>query len=504
MDSHSKIKWDWKKKTVLGVGIVLLVLQAVRMTVDGKGDFNLHWESGRRLVTGDDLYYFGLNCPYPPFWALVHAPLSFLPIPVAQLLFYPLFLVAFLLLGRTLRRMTKGGVSQPSPRFSLRGRGRILEPAHHEPPHAGSVEDSVPSHLGRIDANARFWIFVGAVLLTSRFLVRDMMECGVNLLMVALAWFAIELWSRHKEKRAGLWLGLAISLKCTPALFLLFFAWKRQWRMVRWTMVFVVGFTLSPILVMGPQKYVSAMTYWTTMSWRGFGKSDPSLGTLGQEPIQNDALRPALARFFMHLPKDHKARLDHPFYFDFLNLDPAVAGWMIRILILVLVITIVRRIPRSVEERRGWNMLWECTMVSVMLLLLSPITWGQHCVGVLPAFYTILWTRRTKLLRSRWVTSYLVFYSLAILVLNRTVIGKTGSLLFDSYHISTWCLLLLVFTILHCRDRQQRLQSDLEAEILFSSSIRRQGSAFQQEQTPQATQTDDTADPIREHIQKIA
>jgi|GEM_PF-6914851 len=371
MDSHSKIKWDWKKKTVLGVGIVLLVLQAVRMTVDGKGDFNLHWESGRRLVTGDDLYYFGLNCPYPPFWALVHAPLSFLPIPVAQLLFYPLFLVAFLLLGRTLRRMTKGGVSQPSPRFSLRGRGRILEPAHHEPPHAGSVEDSVPSHLGRIDANARFWIFVGAVLLTSRFLVRDMMECGVNLLMVALAWFAIELWSRHKEKRAGLWLGLAISLKCTPALFLLFFAWKRQWRMVRWTMVFVVGFTLSPILVMGPQKYVSAMTYWTTMSWRGFGKSDPSLGTLGQEPIQNDALRPALARFFMHLPKDHKARLDHPFYFDFLNLDPAVAGWMIRILILVLVITIVRRIPRSVEERRGWNMLWECTMVSDVATLVA-------------------------------------------------------------------------------------------------------------------------------------
>src|SRR5690606_24929913 len=100
-----------------------------------------------------------------------------------------------------------------------------------------------------LDEDRLFFVVVGAVFMSSRFLVRDMPECGVNLALVALSWLAVEFWVKHRDWAGGWCLGLAISLKCTPALFWAWFVWKRQWKMAGTTLAATVVFTLSPVLV---------------------------------------------------------------------------------------------------------------------------------------------------------------------------------------------------------------------------------------------------------------
>eukprot|EP00913_Durusdinium_trenchii_P035251 g32981.t1 len=337
------------QRAVIIGGLIVWAIQGIRIAGTERGDFNLHYELGRRLAAGTFIYHNGLDYPYPPFWALVHAPLTNVPMHVAQLMLFPLFLVAFVVLMRVLDALA----------------------AKHWPQRR----------------NAAFWTGTVAVLLASRYLVRDMPECGVNLALVALSWLAVYLWTRRREWLGGLSLGFAISLKCTPLFFLAYFGWKRQWKMFATSSVFTCAFCLSPLLFMGPKLFDQSVDFWSMMAWRGVGVSDPSHGVLGPEPLQNDSLRPAMARFLIHLPDDHKARLDHPLYGDFLNLDPDVAGAVIKLLLLTLVLGIAWKFRSPVVERNAPEILWECAAISVLILLISPITWGQHCVGVLPAFY---------------------------------------------------------------------------------------------------------------------
>lgn len=430
MDVAEQRKRSGWKRAVVIAGLLVWLIQGIRIAGTERGDFNLHYELGRRLAAGTFIYHNGLDYPYPPFWALVHAPLTVLSLHAAQLLLFPLFVVAFCVLMWVLQKLA----------------------AEHWPQHRDKA----------------FWSATVAVLLASRYLVRDMPECGVNLALVALSWLAVYLWTRRKEWLGGLSLGFAISLKCTPLFFLAYFGWKRQWKMVATTSVFTVGFCLAPALVMGPRLYQKSVDFWSMMAWRGVGVADPSHGVLGPEPLQNDSLRPAMARFLIHLPDDHKARLDHPLYGDFLNLEPAAAGAVIKLLLLALVLGTAWTFRAPVTQRNTPAILWECAAISVLILLISPITWGQHCVGVLPAFFLFTRTAANGAVVRPALRWYLGVYLLFTLVLNRSVVGQTVSRLLDTYHVQTWCLLGLVGVCIACRSRdRQQARVDHQPTVRF-------------------------------------
>ena len=420
---------EFFKRLVIAVGAVVVCVQWVRLGISPRGDFDVHWELGRRLVAHEFMYQSveggderGHDYPYPPFWALAHAPLTAIPTHVAQLLVYPLFIVALIVLMGVLQKLTRG-------------------------------------HLP-LSRDRLFWSAVAAVFLSSRFLIRDMPECGVNLALVALSWLAVSLWVQRREILGGVCLGLAISLKCTPALFLVYFVWKRQWKMVAATTTTMTALSLSPAIWMGPTEYVHAIGSWFGHTWPAVGEPDPSQGVLGEEPVQNISLRPALARYLMHLPEGHRSRLKHPLYFDVFNFRPDVAGFIVKILIAALLATVAWKFRNPVGRRDDPVILWECAAISVMILLCSPITWGQHCVGVLPAFYLITQTLFARGGLPGWMNWLLGAYTFFILGLNRSFVGKEFTLLLDSYRVHTWCFLALLLVIVGCRSRSRSLSVD--------------------------------------------
>jgi alpha-1,2-mannosyltransferase len=176
---------------------------------------------------------------------------------------------------------------------------------------------------------------------------------------------------------------------------------------------------------------------------------------LGLEPVGNLALRPALSRYFMHIPEgqDGQGRFVHPWNVDVLTLPPEAAAPLVAGVMLALVA------GAAWSLRRGGNRLravvaWDCAAVAILALLLSPITWRQHCVAILPACY---------LIARAWLAGEAVppIASAAIgtlvvvsLLLARGVVGDTVSSLVHAYYLHTLALLLLLAGVIACRNRR--------------------------------------------------
>jgi len=406
------------RRFAIGVGLIFFFGYWLRILFNARGDFKLHWLSGSWVLSGKFIYFNGHNHPYPPFWSIVHAPLALLPMQLAQLMLYPLALMALLLCLGLLRKMTER-------------------------------DDPLTDRQA-------FWVGTVAVLMSSRFLVRDLYECGVNLALVALSWLAVYLWQQKRDWLGGLFLGLAMSLKCTPALFWAYFLYKRQWKMALATLCCAICFSLSPMIVLGPQEFFRAGQFWFAHASRGLTQTDPSQGVLGPEQLQNISLRPSLARFLMHLPDGHPGRFAHPLYADFLDLTPFTAGLVIKLVLLGMVCGIGWQFRRKITERDNLTIMWECAIINVLILLYSPITWGQHCVGVLPLFYLLSRSVISGQKLPTWANGILCFYFVTLVVLNREVIGKQLSWLMDSYHVTTFCIvgLLAIGMSAHRKSRQ--------------------------------------------------
>lgn len=417
---------DWRRWAV-GAFVLVAALQMLRVVREPEGDFHLHWQFGKRLVADQYLYDVnGLDLPYLPFWAVAHAPLSFLPMHIAQICILPIFAIAAYALLRILARLS--------------------------------------ARTWPVEERFAFWGAILVILLASRFWVRDILECGVNLALVALAWGAFWCWRHRRDFAGGTLLGFAIALKLTPALFLAWFAWKRQWK-ITFATTFVAGaLFLSPLCFMDWPSFQNVHQVWWHHASRGLLAENPVNGVLGEESIQNVALRPALGRYLIALPEGHNARFNHPWAVEVFHLSPKAAGWVVRLVIVSLVVSVAWRFRRPVRSRREPALLWEAAAVSVMILLLSPLTWGQHCVGVIPAVYFLV--RRAfherSMTRADWTV--LTLYSLFILVLNRGLIGKQGTYLLDSYYVTTWCLAAILWLVL--RSHRQMQATKNEADFL--------------------------------------
>ncbi len=140
----------WRRFFVVLIAAVVCI-QMGRVIAKPLGDFHLHWKFGGRLVS--DLFLYdvnGLDLPYLPFWAVVHAPLSYLDVHLAQICLLPIFGLAAYGLFRVLARM--------SARQWPVSEAHVFLGNHHH----GFPRQPV--------------------------LVRDIIECGVNLALVALAW----------------------------------------------------------------------------------------------------------------------------------------------------------------------------------------------------------------------------------------------------------------------------------------------------------------------------
>jgi hypothetical protein len=198
---------------------------------------------------------------------------------------------------------------------------------------------------------------------------------------------------------------------------------------------------------------------------------DASQTILGQPEIRNLSLRQALTRLLRRYPPGHHLVVEHPLFIQFLSLPPRGAAWLVRCLMLAFIGLIAWRFRRGASEARHPMVLpLELAAVSALALLYSPITWKQHCVGLMPALFllalcSLQWSRV-----SRWMWCALLYYVVFALALTRDVMGRPLSILLESYHVVTWAILLLVVALVSLQDRNLSSISP-DALLLASASM---------------------------------
>jgi hypothetical protein len=279
-------------------------------------------------------------------------------------------------------------------------------------------------------------------------LSRDLQECGLQLFLLAmLSAAAYALWS-GRSIWAGFWLALAVSYKTTPALFLPVLLWKRQWRAVAASMVFILIFNLAPALYLGRDLTVRCYR----QSW-DYLQASARLEDIAENGIEfpnprNQSLMSLFARYLQTYPSEHPLYFDHPAFVQFGNLDHATARAVAKACMLLLASIIAWRLwgrwaPHAPELPAQWS------VVCIFAALISPLCWRQHLVLALPAVYLLVWS---LLAHTRRAGAWLLGASVFVLWAPQSeVIGNVLASVWMAYKPDTLVFIAWSLWLLHGR-----------------------------------------------------
>ena len=355
------------------------------------GDFDVAREFGRRFLHGEYLYAHGLQFVYLPSAAMYFSPLALVPSAVS---FAAWFALAILCLWLTLQMWHR------------------MVSMHHA---------MVTRH--------GFIIGLVTVFLASHFIVRDLDDGGPHTILLAILTAGIYSAFKQWKRLGAVWLGLATAIKVTPGLFVPFLLWKREWRLAAYTALASAFWIALPILKMGPASWYGDMHDWAT-SAVGFAIPPNTAKALGdQKVIHNQSFYAAV----LYLAERS-------------SISPQVANGIAIVAttgIVVLFCWITRHRYTSLEDS-AWPS--EASALLVLMVLLSPITWEQHLVLMVPALCLITAEGVGPPGLGVGIWALMISFVLLSLVFTRDLLGKERYAVLLAYHVQTMSM-LIVFSI---------------------------------------------------------
>jgi len=296
-------------------------------------DFNVYYHAAREVMGGGDPYQHSLGdwTPYiyPPLLAELIVPLALLPLPVAAYFWFLVNAASIVAAAWMSARLANGNKEPDSPTTAWRA---AL---------AGC-----------------------AVLLVLRF-VLDTFHLGqVNAVVAALAVAHVYLYARGRKALSAVALVVAVSIKLTPALLLLYHIAKLRLKFAVACAGLLVAVTALSFLPFGPRGGTDAFqTFWNRTVKNEQGYDFAYSG--------NQSLRGAIARL---AGQSNESRLSS----EGASRRPGDAATLL-ISIVLLALAVLAAV-RARSERAAAAPFFCC------LVLLSPLSWKAHYVIlILPA-----------------------------------------------------------------------------------------------------------------------
>lgn len=270
------------------------------------------------------------------------------------------------------------------------------------------------------------WVVGLAVAWWVLLAISDIQHANTNLLVLGFIGLHLGLYRQGKDLSAGAALAVAICLKLTPALFVLYWLSQRSWKLlVGCAVAGIVFAVVLPAAVVGPGHYGELTQTWLdNLIFKGVGgdwypihvnQSIP--GTLGRylldgQPGGDYNFNPDDFGTWENMPADTPHR-----WIAFASLDAATAKWIVRAIQVALLGVLAwavgwRKLPRE-DGRRGLHV----AMILSAMLLLNQRTWDHHAAILLPAFiaiwYALAYARVSRRVRvTALVTTLLAGFSL--------------------------------------------------------------------------------------------
>lgn len=380
-------------------------------------DIDIHREIGRRFLTGEYLYANDYCYMYLPTTGVYFAPLLMLDRNPSLALRYAVAIGCVVLTVILFHRMLCG--SSVVPPWS------------------------------------RLLMGVGAGALTLQFVLNDLDDGGPHLMLLGiLAGSVYAIWVGRERLGAAL-MGFGIVLKITPALFVLFFLWKRQWRLASYTVFATVLWILLPILYMGPTSWWDHHVEWTKNAV--LSVLDRQVEGRQENELQkaNLALRHTMLRYLVTYPSTHRLRQVDESYKPVLDLPTPLANAIVGVATLGIVGLFAWSSRRAYHGPGDSEWGRECAGVLLLALFLSPITWDQHLVWMIPAACVVV-AAATKMSGALSRTGYamLAVYIVLTMVLNYEVVGRVRWEALKSYHHLGFAMLILYGLLLMTQHNQ--------------------------------------------------
>jgi hypothetical protein len=368
--------------------------------------------AARVLWAGGDLYAPGSAYTYPPFMAFAALPFAALPDRVGGVAWLLLNMVALVALVRWAWRLAGGA--------ALEGGGRPAGWREHAAALLG-LACGLP-YLQNCLAHHQTDIVLGALVM------------GGCLLLARSRWYA----------GAGC-LGLAAACKCTPLLFAPYLLWRGRRKAAVVLVAVAAGVNLLPELVSRPPSGTPRLAEFAARFLRPLARADHYVGTWASDVVYNQSLAGAgqrwLATSWSWAGGDclvHPRPGVHP-----LALRAAVSGSAL--LLLAGSLWACGAPLRKVEARAGEavpRLAWECGVVVLLMLLLSPMSSKAHFgVLVLPGFCLA----RARLSWGDWRRRWLLLPAVLLALLaNKDPLGPGLYTLTLWYGSVTWQTVLLL------------------------------------------------------------
>lgn len=431
----------WFTKWIIYSFALLVLVKFVHSVFFKENDFDVHLAWGLLALKGtfyaDPEAFRSLSFQYPPGRILIDEALALLPRLAARAIFF-CAAIGTLFITRRIWRELAEQVKPASP----------------------AVEFAAASL---------------AFLLFANWIVRDFDECGLQILL--LFFLSMAAWSLYRGARiqTGAWLGLAITFKLTPVLFIPLLIWKRRFAEAGAAVCFVIAFNaLVPGLIWGPDLTREALVRHVRLLQMAATLEDPSENGIERPSHRSHSLKLAIARYLQTYPSGHPLFIDrdydevsctergiqlnepgscqrHPLFIQFLDLPAATANRIVAAVIFIVALALAWRMRRrwllAHTENRSESfssLAPEWAVACTFAAVLSPLTWDQHLTLVLPCGYLVI---RDALIRAdqsrlRWAALGVIF--VCVWILHRDPLSKLYSLIAMSYHFEMLAVLLLV------------------------------------------------------------
>jgi alpha-1,2-mannosyltransferase len=249
------------------------------------------------------------------------------------------------------------------------------------------------------------------LLLSLRPILGDLHHGNNNLLILFLVVAMYYAWRRGFDITSGLLLGLATSYKVTPALFFVYFAYKRSWRTVGWGLLGLgIFLVIVPSAVIGTEFNGECLGMWWQRMITPFvvkGAASPQ--------FMNQSLFGVLSRLFTQMTPG-PGRYEVSFDLNLASWPPWIVNYLIKGVAISLLALLAFLCRTKTSDRSDPRLLGEIALVVLTMLFVSERSWKHHYVTVLlPYSYLVceffssrIGPRSRMLLVGSWAVSFVL------------------------------------------------------------------------------------------------
>jgi hypothetical protein len=409
---HAALRW-------LALGLcAFFALHGVHAGLRPSGsDFTVFYRAGEAVLAGRDPTQVE-RFLYPPFFALVVAPLAWLPYALALVLWQLASLGALAWITHTSARWCARAVARPC---------RWLA-----------------------------WLPLVACL---RLIDSNLANGQANLLVLAVLVAALDAWLAGRELRAGAWLAGGIALKVVPGALLLVWLVRRSDRAVRACAAGVALACLLPALALGWTENLASLGHW----WR----AEPLPYLQGgralleqHEVLEGQSLTAVVYRALGATPATSSGRVRDA---ALAHVDPEADAWILRTLQAASLVLLVASLRVSARRDTLRARLDEIALTLVFALALAPLVHKAHLTWLLVPVAVLVKGAPPELSRVahrvRWAAIAVAFVLIGLTppaLLGRAL--ATRALAFDALFLALVCLAVALLLDVWCT-RAERLRA---------------------------------------------